>query len=176
MSNYDLSHLTQGDMQMVMGPIQDDEALFLYSIIKGMRLKTIMEIGFGDGYSAKNFLKAVGNDGLVISIDNGDWVYNIQENHIGICKDAGLVEKEDLPVDKLDMIFFDCHNYECQISLFDKLRTANIITNKTVLALHDTNTWIHNNIIVHSHTFNISNFVITVTPCLKGKFSSCEFG
>ena len=33
MVNYDLTHLTQPENQNVSGPIQDDEALFLYSII-----------------------------------------------------------------------------------------------------------------------------------------------
>ena len=33
MVNYDLAHLTQPENQNVSGPIQDDEALFLYSII-----------------------------------------------------------------------------------------------------------------------------------------------
>ena len=58
MVNYDLTHLTQNENQRVLGPIQDDEALFLYSIIRGCRLERILEIGGLNGYSARNFLKA----------------------------------------------------------------------------------------------------------------------
>jgi hypothetical protein len=36
MTFYDLSHLVQPDTQNVIDPIQDDEALCLDSIIKGM--------------------------------------------------------------------------------------------------------------------------------------------
>lgn len=41
---YDLRHLTQPENQNVVGPVQDDEALFMYSIIRGRRLKIIFEI------------------------------------------------------------------------------------------------------------------------------------
>ena len=41
---YDLTHLNQPSNQFVLGPIQDDEALFLYSIIRGSRLKYILEL------------------------------------------------------------------------------------------------------------------------------------
>ena len=59
MVKYDLSHLTQSEDQNVGGPVQDDENLFLYSIIRGCRLSRILEIGGLDGYSAKNFLQAM---------------------------------------------------------------------------------------------------------------------
>lgn len=141
MNKYNLEHLIQNNKQDVMGPIQDDEALFLYSIIKGMRLKTVLEIGFGSGYSATNFLRAVGDDGCVITIDIGNF-NSIQKNHIPLVKDVNLVKKEDILIDKIDMIFFDCHIYDCQLKLYNELKNANIITDDTVLALHDTNLWI----------------------------------
>jgi predicted O-methyltransferase YrrM len=50
-SKYDLSHLTQDEAQISMGPIQDDEALLLYALVKVIRPKTVVEFGFG------NFLK-----------------------------------------------------------------------------------------------------------------------
>jgi predicted O-methyltransferase YrrM len=145
MNKYDLSHLNQSPSQNVFGPIQDDEALFLYSIIRGMRLKNVLEIGFGNGYSAKNFLSAVGEDGLVISVDNDNsLLYKIQENHIVICKDASLLDPKDLTLDKIDLIFFDCHNFNAQISLFNRLINCKLINDDTVLVLHDTNTWKEN--------------------------------
>ena len=72
MSEYNLSHLTQDSRQYVGGPIQDDEALVLYSIIKCMRIKTVLETGGDSGYSAKNFTEAVGPDGLVFCCDIKD--------------------------------------------------------------------------------------------------------
>jgi predicted O-methyltransferase YrrM len=66
--NYNLSHLTQNTTK-VYGPIQDDEALLLYALIRTMGLKYIVEVGGLDGYSAKNFLRAINNEGKVITID-----------------------------------------------------------------------------------------------------------
>ena len=68
---------------------------FVYSIIKGMRLKTILEVGFGCGYSTTNFLKAVEEDGCVISIDIENF-NKIQQNHICIIKDVDNVQKFQL--------------------------------------------------------------------------------
>jgi len=59
MVHYDLSHLTQEEHQNVCGPFHDDEALFIYSIIRGCRLKRILEIGGLSGYSAKNFFTSI---------------------------------------------------------------------------------------------------------------------
>ena len=44
-NKYNFDHLIQSDKQDVLGPIQDDEALFLYSIIRGCRLSRVLEIG-----------------------------------------------------------------------------------------------------------------------------------
>lgn len=82
---YDLDHLTQDNNQVVVGPIQDDEALFLYSIIVGMKLKTVFEIGGLSGYSATNFLAAVGETGKVFTVDINP-VQSKGKNHICIQK------------------------------------------------------------------------------------------
>jgi predicted O-methyltransferase YrrM len=140
MVNYDLSHLTQRDDQAVVGPIQDDEALFLYSIIRGMRIKRILEIGGLDGYSATNFLKATRDlDGAMMYTVDINPVSSRAPNHKCIIKDARLLTPEDLDNVPLDMVFFDCHEYNVQMDLFNKLVENNIITDDTVIALHDTN-------------------------------------
>jgi predicted O-methyltransferase YrrM len=54
-----LIHLTQDVNQQVGGPIQDDEALMLFAVVRGCRFKRILEIGGLFGYSAKNFCEAV---------------------------------------------------------------------------------------------------------------------
>ena len=62
---YDLSHLTQPDDQVVVGPVQDDEALLLFALVRCMRLRRILEVGGLDGYSARNFLRAMGRGGTL---------------------------------------------------------------------------------------------------------------
>ncbi len=92
---YDLSHLTGRDDQLVNGEIQDDEALFLYAIIRGMRLKRVLEVGGLNGYSATNFVKAVEEDGMVYTIDINE-ISRVAPNHKTILKDARLIVAEDV--------------------------------------------------------------------------------
>jgi predicted O-methyltransferase YrrM len=66
---YDLSHLTQQESQEVLGPVQDDEALFLYALIRVTKIRRVLEIGGLGGYSARNFCVAVGNHGIVYTVD-----------------------------------------------------------------------------------------------------------
>ena len=113
---YNLEHLTQEPSQMVLGPIQDDEALVLFSIIKTCVFKRIVEIGGLHGYSAKNFLESVGTDGTVYTIDITH-LTPISPNHITIIKSVDQVVKDDIK-DRVDMVFFDCHDYNSSLSFF----------------------------------------------------------
>ena len=133
---YQLSHLSQSPSQEVLGPIQDDEALLLFSIIRTMRLHNIVEIGGLSGYSAKNFSEAI-IDGKIYTVDISP-VIKVADNHVVIVKDCKLITKEDIP-DKIDMIFFDAHVYDEQISFYDTLNSNGIIDDSVVLAFHDTN-------------------------------------
>lgn len=140
MVQYDLSHLTQNVSQHVVGPIQDDEALFLFSIITGMRLSRILEIGGLEGYSGKNFLQAMKNapgGGVLYTVDLNP-VPVLASNHKVIIKNALDINQEDVDNQPLDLIFFDCHDM-IQIKVYNEFVEKGIITDKTVLALHDTN-------------------------------------
>lgn len=140
MVRYNLGHLTQPEHQMVLGPIQDDEALFLYSIIRGKRLQHVLEIGGLEGYSASNFLRAVeASNGIVFTVDINP-VPQLAPNHVVITKDARALTPEDLHGQPVDFVFFDCHDYDVQMRVFNRLREQGCITDDTVIALHDTNT------------------------------------
>jgi predicted O-methyltransferase YrrM len=133
---YNLSHLIQDPSQEVLGPIQDDEALLLYSVIRTMRLHNIVEIGGLSGYSAKNFSSAL-LDGNIYTIDIQP-VPKVSDNHIVIVKDCRDITKEDIPVE-VDMIFFDAHVYQEQVDFYNTLKNNGIINDNVVLAFHDTN-------------------------------------
>ena len=139
MVKYDLAHLSQEEHQNVSGPIQDDEALFLYSIIRGCRLKRILEIGGAAGYSAKNFLQALSfsKDGILYTCDLYP-VPVLAENHKVIIKNALDLTISDLDNQPLELVFFDCHDM-IQMDIYYKLVNNNIINDNTILALHDTN-------------------------------------
>jgi hypothetical protein len=138
MATYDLSHLTQPEPQVLIGPIQDDEALFLYALIRIKRSRRILEIGGLGGYSAQNFLKAVGHEGTVFTVDFGP-VTKIASNHVPLQKDCKDLTAEDVGNLPLDLIFFDCHAYDPQMAAYDRMREQGVITDTTMLALHDTN-------------------------------------
>lgn len=138
MVGYDLDHLTQADHQDVVGPIQDDEALFLFALIRCMRLRRVLELGGLDGYSATNFLKAVGPKGVVYTVDLNE-VPTRAANHVTIQKSCAEVTGEDVGNTALDLVFYDCHVYDAQMRMHARLQRDGMITERTVLALHDTN-------------------------------------
>ena len=139
MTGYNLSHLTGPMNQDVIGPIQDDEALFLYSIIKGMRMKRILEIGGLSGYSAKNFIASLDHapDGVCYTVDLNP-VPQVAQNHKVIIKNALQLSKEDVGNAPLDLVFFDCHD-RVQMDIYYRFVKEGLINDNTVLALHDTN-------------------------------------
>ena len=137
-TKYDLSHLTQLSTQEVIGPIQDDEALFLFALIRVMRIWRILEIGGFSGYSANNFCKAVGERGIVYTIDINP-VPKMAANHVPIIMDARQIEPAAVDNTPLDLIFFDCHVYDVQMEMLRRLEMQGMVTDRTVLALHDIN-------------------------------------
>ena len=139
MVKYNLDHLTQPDHQYVWGPIQDDEALFLYSIIRGCRLTRILEIGGLQGYSARNFLAALSydNKGVLYTCDINP-VPVLAHNHKVIIKNALHLTMQDIDNAPLELVFFDCHDM-VQMNIFQSFVDQNMINDNTILALHDTN-------------------------------------
>ena len=140
MNKYDLSHLTQHQDQNVSGPIQDDEALFLFGLIRILRIKRILEIGGLNGYSAKNFLKALehSKDCWLYTCDINP-VPKLSENHKIIIKNAKELTEKDLDNQKIDMVFFDCHDM-VQMEIYNNLLKYNLIDeNNVCICLHDTN-------------------------------------
>jgi len=138
---YDLSHLVQDPNQAVMGPIQDDEALLLFAICRVTCARRVAEFGGQSGYSARNFLAAVGQypGALVYSVDSNPMPI-LSPLHRFIHKQAKDVTCEDFDRQPLDLVLFDCHDYAQQLEAFHKLSHGGVITRGTQIALHDTGT------------------------------------
>ena len=139
MANYNLNHLTQSEKQDVIGPIQDDEALLLYAIIRVMRLKNIVELGGLGGYSALNFSKAVGDAGKVISVDINK-TPKVAENHHVVVGNCSSTTPAMLKIKHIDLLFFDTHDFDASMIFFRNMSGHGLIDSKTILALHDTGT------------------------------------
>jgi hypothetical protein len=134
---YSLNHLIQNDDQKVSGIIQDDEALFLYSLCKILLIRNIVELGVGEGYSTLNFSKAIGETGNIIGIDKQECSKKI-DKLIFINKNIENIESNDIPWN-IDLIFFDAHNFHAQKRFFEKMSISKKITDDTILVVHDTN-------------------------------------
>ena len=143
MTSYDLSHLTQ-NTQEVIGPVQDDEALLLYALIKCVRAATVLELGGLHGYSATNFLAALGQQGGVVYTVDILPQTKLAPNHVIIQGDAATIDVTAIP--RCDVVFYDCHNFDATLTFHDKAVAAGVIDESTILAVHDTGLhpyWIH---------------------------------
>lgn len=139
-AKYDLSHLVQRAHQKVGGPVQDDEALALYALVRVMRVRRVLEIGGLSGYSARNFLAALGDetDAAVYTVDLNPVTPQAHNHHV-ITKNCSLVQPEELHNKPFELIFFDAHVAEPQLALLARLQAAGMLRPDTVIALHDTN-------------------------------------
>lgn len=139
-AKYQLDHLTQNADQRVGGPIQDDEALTLYGLVRVMRMRRVLEVGGLSGYSARNFLTALGDEAgaAVYTVDIHPVPSQAPHHHV-LTKDCGKVMPQELHGEPLDLIFFDAHVLEPQMKLLARLEEARMLLPHTVIALHDTN-------------------------------------
>ncbi len=139
-AKYELGHLNQAANQEVGGPIQDDEALLLYALVRVMRLRRVLEVGGLNGYSARNFLAALGDDpGAAVYTVDINPVPSQAANHHVITKDCAELSGRDVHCLPLDLVFFDAHVFGPQMALVDRLEQRGIVHPGTVIALHDTN-------------------------------------
>lgn len=137
---YNLDHLTQALDQDVLGPVQDDEALLLFALVRCVRMRNILELGGLEGYSAKNFLEALAfkSCGRVFTVDK-DKTPIRGDGHVSIVKDIKDLTGKDIENVKLGLVFFDCHDESAEIQAFNRLVADGCIDDDTFLVLHDTN-------------------------------------
>lgn len=131
---YDLSHLTQ-ESRRVYGPVQDDEALLLYAMIRCVGARRVLEVGGQTGYSARNFLAAVGPDGEVFTIDL-EPVERLADNHTVIQSDIGTADLSGIP--PCDVVFYDAHALEPQTTFHGRAEERGVIHAGTIVVCHDT--------------------------------------
>jgi len=141
----DLAHLTFAHEKMD-GPVQRDEALLLHSLLRVLRPKTVVEIGFFRGYSAFNFLRALDPDARLYSFDIAPACEAIAEELFG--HDARIkvrrrsqtdLTAEDIDGRLADFVFLDAsHELELNQQSFERLLP--LMQPDAILAVHDTGT------------------------------------
>ena len=142
----DMQHLGwQGREQAVLGPIQDDEALLLYAMIRTTQVRRVAEIGGYQGFSAQNFMAALRNKGPNATLYTFDVNAVPQQRavgsgprHIPVVKDARDVNASDLHHAPLDLLFLDCHDFSATTALLARLLGQTMLAHDAYVALHDT--------------------------------------
>lgn len=129
--NFDLSHLTQPN-RFVFGPVQDEEALLLYALVRCLGARRVLEVGGLDGYSARNFL-AAGAEVWTVDINP---VPVQSPKHTVIRSNIDSVGLRSLPV--FDLVFYDAHALEQQYAFHRMAQEVGVISDETTVVVHDT--------------------------------------
>lgn len=141
---YDIKYLEDYKEQSH-GPIQSDEALQLFSLVKVIRPKIIVEFGFLEGHSSRNFIKAMSNDCKLYSYDIKDIAKeaskSINDKRFKfIFKNQQDFEKQDIDNNLIDLLFMDAgHKFDISVKTFEKVKGS--LNNNSIVVIHDTGSW-----------------------------------
>ena len=140
-----LAHLALFD-ETVDGPVQRDEALFLHAVLRVVRPRTVVEVGFLNGRSALNFLTALDPDARLYSFDVDPACAPIAQERLGNdprfrFRNVGQDELTQEHIDGrlADFIFLDAsHDFALNRETFRRLE--DFMAPDALLAIHDTGT------------------------------------
>jgi predicted O-methyltransferase YrrM len=142
----DLAHLATYTETPV-GAVQRDEGLLLHGLIRVIRPRTIVEIGFRKGHSAFNFLRALDADGRLYSYDIDPACAEVARRSFGhdprfklVLKSQDSLSAEDLDGRSADFVFIDgAHDLKLNQATFGRLLP--LLSPEAILAVHDTGTY-----------------------------------
>ena len=142
-----LAHFLSYDDAGAIGPLQQDEAIALFGIVRSIRPRTVIEFGFFHGHSAFNFLMAMPEDGLLVSYDvDEDSELRARREFAGL-KGFRFIHKSQVDFDladvdqrPLDFVFFDAaHQLDLNQRTFEKIQSQ--LAPRAIIAIHDTGIW-----------------------------------
>ena len=135
-----MAHLGhQGPAQNVIGPLQDDEALLLYALVRTSSVRRVLEVGGLEGFSARNFLAALAEkpNAVVYTLD----VNQVQvqgPRHVTIKADAAHFRPRMVDRRPVDLVFVDCHHYLATTTLLNRMLAAALLSDDAYVVIHDT--------------------------------------
>ena len=139
----DISHLTAFS-EVADGPVQREEALFLYALLRVVRPRTAVEIGFLHGHSALNFLCALDADARLYSFDvaHGEEALRLFAHDSRFTfrtRSQDQMTPEDIDGREADFVFLDAsHELDLNRATFSRLLP--LMAPDAILAVHDTGT------------------------------------
>ena len=137
---HDLRHIgKQGPRQDVAGPVQDNEALLLFALVRVLGVNRVLEIGGLSGHSARVFSAALNcmPRAKVYTIDLLK-VPSVAANHHTLQKNAANLTAADVDHEPIDLLFLDCHNYDASVALVKSILRQNLLSPTALVVLHDT--------------------------------------
>lgn len=141
----DLVHLAFYD-EITWGPVQRDEALFLHALVRAVRPLVVVEIGFLQGDSAFNFLRALDADARLYSFDVDPACTAVAHERLGHdprfvfrSRSQDALTREDIDGRLADFVFLDAaHDLGLNEAAFERL--LELMGPDAIVAIHDTGT------------------------------------
>ena len=146
-SGIGMSHLSSYRENDAIGPLQRDEAIALFGIVRTLRPKVIVEFGFFHGHSAFNFLQALSPNGKLYSYDIAEdsitramteFKFEPRFNFIG--KSQTEFDPADIGNQPVDFVFFDAA-HELDLNMETFRRIVSQLAPEGMIAIHDTGLW-----------------------------------
>jgi predicted O-methyltransferase YrrM len=147
-SPFDISHIKAMRGETALGPVQQDEALFLFSLIRVIRPKVLVEFGFNLGHSALNFLQAMPQSSVLYSydiIDKSEYSARTSfkrfPNFHFLRKSQTDFSPGDVDNQLVDFVFIDA-SHEFQLNKQTWVAILPSLATNAIIAIHDTGSWL----------------------------------
>lgn len=137
---HDLAHLGwQGRRQAVIGPMQDDEALLLFAVVRALGVRRILEVGGLNGFTATNFIAATRcHPGARVYTVDTQTVASVGKYHRVLQKSAADLVAKDINHTPVDLLLLDCHNFTASVRMLKRILSKRLLSANGIVALHDT--------------------------------------
>jgi len=129
------------------GPLQRNEALLLFALVKVIRPQTVVEFGFSSGHSSYNFLQAMDVESRLYSFDIGDRSAEIAQRYFRKRRNFRFLQKSqdafsasDIDGRQIDLAFIDAA-HELNINKKTFAAILPCLAPDAIIAVHDTGTW-----------------------------------
>ncbi|MDQ3741289.1 MAG: class I SAM-dependent methyltransferase [Actinomycetota bacterium] len=128
------------------GPVQREEALVLYALVRAVRPRTVVEFGFHDGRSAFNLVRALDPDARLYTYDIGAASARVAEQLFGHddrvrfhLKSQAEFEPADVDGREVDFVFLDA-SHDLALNQETFRRVLPVLAPDALVAVHDTGT------------------------------------
>jgi predicted O-methyltransferase YrrM len=142
------NHLTTYREENVMGPLQREEALTIFSLVKMTRPQTIVEFGFHCGHSAFNFIQAIDPTACLYSFDIADESEQIARDYFSHFPNFQFKKKSQADFNKgdvegrmIDFVLLDA-SHDLALNKMTWEALAPCLSPTAIVAIHDTGTWV----------------------------------